>query len=594
MRLASSKVRAGLVANALFLASNPAVTQVAAPMGGTARGDVAAWLDQHLTRAERFGFAGAVVVERGGEVILNKAYGLADREGGKRVTAETVFDIGSITKPFTASAILKLADQGKLRAGDSITRFLDNVPADKKAITIHHLLTHTSGLQNGFGGDYELISRDSLVGVVLASKLQSVPGANYEYSNVGYSLLGAIIEKASGLPYEKYLREHVLLPAGATSTGYRSVDWADKPFAVGYRGSGRLGTPLEQLWADDGPSWHLRANGGLLSTAGDLYRWLAAFHGHQIVSPAMYEKATKPPDGSEYGYGWGVGKLANGKRFIGHNGSNGYFYARAVHVPDDTLTIVFLTNDQANRIMENDLLAIATDRQVQQIPDVVRAEVSLARYAGRYRTGAGVEFDLRATAEGLEMSRAPAAVVAPLILTVAATPQKPGGLDSVITRTVAEMAVGNYTSYRARFWPFRDYRIDGETEFWTEVFTDWRDSYGEYRSTEILGSTESGTGDAAQLTTYVAVKYANGERVMRILQPLPPTGKFFAATVSSAQWPTRFVMVPRSAVEFVTYNLELRKSAALTFELDTAGSVIATTLPGGMRAEKIGGPERRK
>ncbi len=594
MRRVGSRVRAGLPAIALFIASSSAMAQLVVPPDGTVQGEVGARLDQHLSSAERFGFAGAVIVERGGEVILNKAYGLADREAGKRVTAETVFDIGSITKPFTASAILKLADQGKLRVSDSITRFLDNVPADKKAITIHHLLTHTSGLQNGFGGDYELISRDSLVGVALASKLQSVPGANYEYSNVGYSLLGAIIEKASGLPYEKYLREHVLLPAGASSTGYRSVDWAGKPFAVGYRGSGRLGTPLEQLWADDGPSWHLRANGGLLSTASDLYRWVAAFHAKRMVSSASYDKATKPPEESEYGYGWGVGKLANGKRFIGHNGSNGYFYARAVHVPDDTLTIVFLTNDQANRIMENDLLAIATGRQVQQIPDVVPAEVSLATYAGRYRTGAGVEFDLRATAEGLEISRAPAAIVAPLILDVAAGPRLPGGLDSVITRTVAEMAVGNYTSYRARFWPFRDYRIDGETAFWTEVLTDWRDSYGKYLSTEILGSSESGTGDAAQLTTYVAVKYANGERVMRILQPLPPTGKFFAATVSSAQWPTRFVVVARSPVEFVTYNLELRKSTGMTFDLDSVGSVIAVNLPGGMRAEKIRGPEQRK
>ena len=250
---------------ALLVAADVASAQTPLPPSGTVRGESARILDEHLGRAEQFGFAGAVVVAKDGEVILHKAYGLADREAGKRVTTETLFDIGSITKPLTASAVLKLADERKLRVHDPITRFIDNVPADKRSITIHHLLTHTSGLANGFGGDYDLISRDSLVRVMLSSPLENPPGSKYEYSNAGYSLLGAIMEKASGLPYERYLRDRVLLPAGAASTGYKLVDWTGKPVAVGYRGSGRLGTPLEQRWADDGPSWHLRANGGLLA-----------------------------------------------------------------------------------------------------------------------------------------------------------------------------------------------------------------------------------------------------------------------------------------------------------------------------------------
>ena len=134
------------VAIGLLLATETAVGQAAVPPGGTVRGEAATRLDQHLSRAERVGFSGVVVVGRNGEVILSKAYGLADRAAERRVTPETVFDIGSITKPFTASAVLKLVDEGKLRVTDSIARFFDSVPADKKAITIHHLLTHTSGL----------------------------------------------------------------------------------------------------------------------------------------------------------------------------------------------------------------------------------------------------------------------------------------------------------------------------------------------------------------------------------------------------------------------------------------------------------------
>ena len=575
------------VAIGLLLATETAVGQAAVPPGGTVRGEAATRLDQHLSRAERFGFSGVVVVGRDGVVLLSKAYGLADRAAGRRVTPETVFDIGSITKPFTASAVLKLVDEGKLRVTDSIAHFFDSVPADKKAITIHHLLTHTSGLQGGFGGDYDLITRDSLVRLALTSELQSAPGAKCDYSNAGYSLLGAIVEKVSGLPYERYLKDSVLAPVGVSSTGYRLVEWAGKPVAVGYRGSGRLGTPLEQRWANDGPSWHLRANGGLLSTAGDLYRWLAAFHDHRIVSRASYEKATTVPAGSEYGYGWEIGQLGNGKRFITHNGSNGYFYSRALYLPDEKTTIVFMTNDMANRSMESDILDSMLERPIKEIPSVAASSLPLTPYAGRYRTSSGTEFIIRSTSEGLEITGAPAEVVASLVLP-SPGPRAGAVVDSALTNAVSAMAVGNHAPYRERFWPFRDYRIDGEVQFWTEVFNDWRSDYGEYIGPRVLGTVESGSGEGSQLTSYVALKYAKGERVLRIIQPQPATGKFFAATVSTAQWPTRYVIAPRSRTDFITYNLELRKAAEMTFAFGDGGSVKAIVLPGGLRAERIG------
>ena len=164
-------------------------------------GPKAARIHEYLTRATAFGFSGSVLVARDGEIVLHAGYGKADRDAGVPVTPETVFDIGSITKQFTAAAILALEEEGKLRVEDPISRFFDEVPADKRAITVHLLLTHSSGLRGGFGGDYQRMPRDSLVRLVLDSELLWAPGTRFRYSNEGYSLLGAIVEQLSGRSY---------------------------------------------------------------------------------------------------------------------------------------------------------------------------------------------------------------------------------------------------------------------------------------------------------------------------------------------------------------------------------------------------------
>lgn len=226
----------------------------------------AARLDEHARRLTPFGFSGSLLIAKDGEVVLSSGYGMADREAGVPVTAETVFDIGSITKQFTAAAILRLEMEGRLSVTDPVTRWFDGVPEDKRTMTLHHLLTHSAGLRGDFGGDYDVAERDSLAGVILQSELLWAPGTRYEYSNAGYSLLGMVVEKASGMGYEAYLRDKLWAPAGMTRTGYRGVRWNLAELAVGYAADGRRnGTPVDQRWAPDGPWWNLRANGGVLS-----------------------------------------------------------------------------------------------------------------------------------------------------------------------------------------------------------------------------------------------------------------------------------------------------------------------------------------
>src|SRR5262245_56723700 len=159
---------------------------------------VTAGLERYMAAAAAEGFRGAVLVARGENVLLARGYGTTIPGGNRPITAETVFSTGSITKQFTATAILKLETQGKLSVQDELGRWFDAVPADKSGITLHQLLTHTAGFPGAIGDDRERIGRDVYVQRALATPLLFSPGSRYEYSNVGYSLLAAIVEKASG------------------------------------------------------------------------------------------------------------------------------------------------------------------------------------------------------------------------------------------------------------------------------------------------------------------------------------------------------------------------------------------------------------
>jgi len=320
----------------------------AAVTAAPANSGLAEKLDRWLVAAD---FRGSVLVAKDGAVILRKGYGLADRENGVPYDADTVFSIGSITKQFTAAAILKLEMQGKLHVEDSIGKYLPAVPEDKRAITLHQLLTHTAGLESDFAGDYEAVSRDEYVKRILASKLRSKPGEVHYYANSGYSLLGAIVEIVSGTPYEKYLRENLFLPAGMKDTGYKLPTWPQAKLAVGYKDGKRWGRITDKPWAADGPYWALRANGGIHSTLDDMLRWHVALNGDAILSAAektkMFRAQVSEGMGSDgfYGYGWSIGQSAWGSRLIEHNGGNGVFYADFLRYVDDNIAVILSTND---------------------------------------------------------------------------------------------------------------------------------------------------------------------------------------------------------------------------------------------------------
>lgn len=301
------------------------------------------------------GSSGTLVAGRDGEVLVCEGWGESDREAGTTASCDTVYDVMSMTKQFTAAAVLKLQMQGLLRVTDRIGAHLDGVPPDKRAITVEQLLTHTSGLVAGLGDDYDAVSRDDLVARALASDLRWAPGSRYLYSNTGYSLLAAIVEEASGVGYEEYLASELFDPAGMSSTGYVLPGWEASDVAVEYDAADRAqGRPFDHPWADDGPYWNLRGNGGLLSTARDMLRWSVALEGDDVLDEGSRRALFRPRvsegtrAGSRYAYGWVVLDTPYGP-VQWHNGGNDLSYGEMLRVPSEDAFVFWVTNQVRSR-----------------------------------------------------------------------------------------------------------------------------------------------------------------------------------------------------------------------------------------------------
>lgn len=331
------------------LLSLPASGEV--PSEGT--GDVHQRLDAYLQSLADQGFAGVVLMARGGDVIFHEAYGLADQMAGREMANDSVFTVGSISKPFTAVAVLKMEEAGRLRVDDPISKYFEGVPADQQDVTLHHLLTHSAGFPGALGFDFDFIGRDELVAKALAAPLEFLPGTSYEYSNVGYSLLAAILEKVSGKPYAELLRDEVLKPAGMNETGFDPALWPEERLAQGYRpaedseeGDEHWGTVVGR-YDPRGPSWHLVGNGGLHSTAADMLRFRQALEGDALLSEDSKAKAfarhvaENEEGSSHYGYGWAIWDEPGIGQVVAHNGGNPYFFADFQRYVDEDL-LVFL------------------------------------------------------------------------------------------------------------------------------------------------------------------------------------------------------------------------------------------------------------
>jgi CubicO group peptidase (beta-lactamase class C family) len=318
-------------------------------------------VDDYLKGATAF--EGSVLIASKGKLLVRKSYGMADQEQKVAITPQTLFRLASISKQFTAVAIMQLQEQGKLSVRDRACTYIDNCPALWRDITIHQLLTQTSGITN-------LVSEgsrpnDAVPGVVqtryqspaeLLDLVRNIPllfqpGTNWHYTNMGYVALGLIIERVSGEPYATFLKDHIFGPLGMTSSGVAQDGVTVPNIATGYD----AGTVVSA--AAFNPA-NAAAASGLYSTVDDLYLWDQALTTEKLVSRKSLDAIFTPAytlstldaqgfgflDGASYGYGWFIG-TESGHRTIRHGGGAPGIRTMNAFFPDDGVTIIVLSNE---------------------------------------------------------------------------------------------------------------------------------------------------------------------------------------------------------------------------------------------------------
>jgi CubicO group peptidase (beta-lactamase class C family) len=384
MRTRPLAILAAVVAGTMQLSAQPPTS--APPV---VRGELGATIDTFLTRAAAHGLSGAILVARDGDVILRKGYGAADRERGVDVTAETPFFIGSLAKQFTAAAILRLEADGRLTLADTLGAFFPDAPADKRAITVRHLLSHTSGLPYlPSAGLFGRGSRDSVMREMLAEALAFPPGSRYEYSTPGYILLAGVIERASGMTYERYMRS-LFERARLTSTGF--LGERERWSAVPVRSYSD--DAAERALADVPSLPRFVGAGSIVSTVGDLYRWYDALADGDILPNAQRDTLFAPvvrlgPNLQE-ALTWMLVSLPSGT-LRQAAGDIGGFNAELRHYVDEHLVVIFASNARVHgrgyrELVMNYVARMSRGERVPFPPAVAAVTSSdLATYPGTY------------------------------------------------------------------------------------------------------------------------------------------------------------------------------------------------------------------
>lgn len=577
---------AAVAALAVFPAASPGQRplQIAAPALGPAPApasapDKAAIADTrtYLQRLEKLGFAGVVLVAKGGTPLFAEGFGLADRERGLRWTPATVSTIGSITKQFTGAAILKLEEGKKLSVTDPIGLYFKNVPADKAQITLHHLLTHSSGLTDPEDvGDFDPVPLADFLRKVLARPLLFAPGGGYEYANANFSLLGAIIEKLSGMSYEAFVRERLFIPSGMYETGYLLPQWGDGRLAQGYRAGERWGTVLGRPMAADGPHWALRANGGIHSTVYDMLRWAQALLEGRALSPESIKKYWAPhvSEGGDtfYGYGWSIAKAPDGTKIVTHNGGNGIFFADLAIVPDAGLVVFLMTNVAAETRVANSMLEqvgmrFLAGRPYPSIPEIVDIDAAtLTALAGTYRRpGDGGEYRLTMDGKALFIE-AEGRKAFSLLNSVREA--EPGRLDK-LSRLMDRIITGNRAGDFAPLFKAYGGQIPIERlkSRWAEVTQAIEEGRGRILRHEVLGTARTQDRDE----TVVRFHCEKGSVDRTYVWDLKTEGRLLG--MSGRGLTVRLRLFPSSERDFFTWDGGVRPPKLVHFETGPDGKM---------------------
>lgn len=357
--------------------------------------DISAKLDELMsTYASQYKFNGSVLVTKGGKPLLDKGYGMRDAAGKIANDPGTIYQIGSITKQFTAAMILKLQEQKKLSVDDKLSKYFPGYPKGD-SITIRHLLTHTSGIysytEDGAFMTNEItkpISRKQMMSMFENKPLKFSPGTQWDYSNSAYVLLGYIIEDVTKTPYYEAARKMIFQPLKMTHTGFDFTHLNSKEKAIGYmRINDQVQIPAPIV--DSSVSF---SAGAIYSTTGDLYKWYQSLKDYTVITRSSEEMAVTPVR-NRYGFGLSIDSVSD-KRRLGHGGGIHGFTTNISMVPADDICIVLLNNASnsfLNTITES-IYAILYGKPYELPKErkaIVLDEQTLKQYEGGYELNPG-------------------------------------------------------------------------------------------------------------------------------------------------------------------------------------------------------------
>jgi CubicO group peptidase (beta-lactamase class C family) len=540
-------------------------------------GDLAKKLDMYLTRITPFGFSGALLVAKDGKVILNKGYGMAIRSKNVPNTSETVFSTGSITKQFTAAGIMKLEMMGKLKTDDPITKYFEDVPEDKKAITLHNLLTHTSGVADALGPDFVIAPRDETTRKTLDAPLRFKPGEQFGYSNAGYSMLAAVIEKVSGQSYEEFMNKNIFVPSGMKFTGYRMPEWNKKVVAHWYVGEKDNETPLEKNY----PQWHLLGNGGILSTTEDMYNWHLALLDDKVLSTEAKKKMFTPFL-NEYGYGWDIIKREMGT-LIQHDGGSdlGCSAEFRRYISADTVTMVFCNQSYGQQALfepvRDKIETLVFGGEVAFPPEITASlPDKLQKFEGIYKLQSGGQLQAQLKDKTLVISAEGQDAISMLFNPENPDPAYFEELNKLSQAVFEAVIEGNYEPI-GNVLMNKDQRLPRVKELIEMRLGMYKARTGELKSARSRGTLPTTFDGEKVAVTYVELKGEKGSIFFELywqdnknvgVGPTPPPGEM------------AIPFIPVSEAEFVGYRIDTATGAKIGFKMDDKGTVLGLVIPG--------------
>jgi CubicO group peptidase (beta-lactamase class C family) len=518
---------------------------------------VAESLNRLLTRYTDYGFSGAMLLVNNGQPLINQGYGWADAEAGIASSHNTLYDVASITKTFTAAAILDLESRGKLKTSDKLSLFIRELPAEKEGITLHHLLTHTAGFPLHTADiDVNAADRtDDIIGKAAAAKLIHAPGSQYRYSNVGYALLAHVIESVSGRPWHAYVKTRLINRAKLQNT-YLYGDPLPKGrfLAQGYQGPSEEDAKPQPPLRNNANSpliWgkHPLGATGVLSSVTDLQRWWCALNGTML--PQEQRRKMFTIQAENQGYGWNIRQENSVTTRISRGGSRQPFISQLTYYPQRSALLAFGTNKYVEG-MWHELVLRNVDRALNgeplpMPPAIIKlAEAAVQKHAGTYFLEGGGKLIIRVSSGVLYVGAEGARAVEPLVYSAGEAPSYLRRLETLSEQVASALSRTDRRGVEqlGQLAPVELARLEVD---WSR----WMKTTGGLKSVEVLGSTPGFDGNTR---VFIRLQGATGQQVIRLLwsaktNAIVAWGDDIALPAYSRLW-------PQSGIDFVTYDFD--------------------------------------